>query len=135
MAVAEKKLQSSTETSDAGFFQSEEKKIIEYVPEFDIYSDSGAIYLEGNMPGVDREGVKISVEKDVLTISGEQKVSIPEHMDQLYSEFNKVFYKKNFRLETALDTDAAEAVMKNGVLRVKMPFKKSVVKNILVKAE
>jgi len=135
MAVAEKKLQPSTEKTEAGSFQREESKAIEYVPEFDIYSDSGAIYLEGNMPGVDSDGVSISVEKDVLTISGDQKISIPEHMDQLYSEFSNVFYKKSFRLETALDTESAEAVMKNGVLRVKLPFKKSVVKNILVKAD
>jgi len=104
-------------------------------PETDIYSDEKAVYMEVAMPGVSKEGVEISIEKDTLTIKGENSYTPPEDLELKYAEYRPGNYRRSFQLNDTIDTDNIEAVMKNGILRLKLAIRQPVVKKVTVKAE
>lgn len=106
------------------------KKRIEYLPETDIYTDKDAVYLEANIPGVNKEDLEVSVEKNKLFISAKNSLSAPEGYELQYAEFRNGDYRRSFQINEDIDTDAIEASIKDGVLYLKLPFKQPIVKKI-----
>jgi|GEM_PF-711397 len=113
------------------------QKTREVAFDVNIYSDAENFYLEGDMPGVDETSVDITFEKNVLTIAGKNQsiVNNPlkETLKLQYAEFRNADYRRSFQFNEDIDPEAVEAVVKNGVLRVRIPVKKPEVKKITVK--
>ncbi|XP_059275971.1 small heat shock protein, chloroplastic-like [Lycium ferocissimum] len=82
---------------------------------WDVKEDDNALYLKMDMPGLDKENVKVSVEENMLVIKGEgEKESEDEEYRRRYStrlEIPPNLYK----------LDGIKAEMKNGVLKVAVP--------------
>lgn len=81
---------------------------------WDVKEDNEALKLRMDMPGIDKEKVKISVEQNILVIKGEEDESEGESEGRRYSsriELPKNVYK----------VDEIKAEMKNGVLKVRVP--------------
>ncbi|KAG2677615.1 hypothetical protein I3760_12G106100 [Carya illinoinensis] len=82
---------------------------------FDVKEDNKALYLRMDMPGVDKDKVKVNVEQNTLIIQGEgEKESDDDENVRRYSS----------RLDLPPDLyklDAIRAEMKNGVLKVVVP--------------
>ena len=45
----------------------------DFNPAMDIYQDKDNVIVETSLPGVDPEKVEITIENDVLTVSGQSK--------------------------------------------------------------
>jgi HSP20 family molecular chaperone IbpA len=71
------------------------------------------------MPGVDKEGLDINLEKGVLTING--KVDLEERGNQILREFSPANYYRQFKLAEHIDADKSQAELKNGVLTLTIP--------------
>jgi HSP20 family protein len=110
-------------------------RVYEYSPDVDIYSDNKTIYIEANVPGVDETHLDLSLEKNILTIKGEADTAAPENFQLKYAEYYPGNFKRSFHLGEDIDHDAIEAVVKNGVLRLKLPVKDALSRRISVKAE
>ncbi|KAM7494083.1 hypothetical protein LguiB_028692 [Lonicera macranthoides] len=82
---------------------------------WDVKEDSEALHIRVDMPGLDKENVKISVEQNTLIIKGEgEKESEEEEYGRRYSsrlDLPMELYKLN----------EIKAEMKNGVLKVRVP--------------
>ncbi len=101
----------------------------------DIYSDDEHVFLEAELPGLCKKDVDVSVEEGVLTIAGKKtrKMIEPDHMHHLQERFFGSF-SRSFTLPASVDPDTVEAIMKDGVLRVKLDKRESTkVKRIEVK--
>jgi len=93
-----------------------------YAPAVEITESKDSYQLEIDLPGVAKEDVKISVDKNVLTIQGERKQNTVEGSD-LYHHTERSFgsFRRSFNLSTLVKSDAIEARYENGVLKLTLP--------------
>jgi HSP20 family protein len=106
-----------------------------FAPAVDIYEDEDAIVVKAELPGVKPEDVNISVENNVLTMSGERKLERSEEREGYHRiESSYGAFTRSFALPESLRTDEVEAEMNEGVLKVRIPKKPEVApKRIQVK--
>ncbi len=107
-----------------------------YVPRVDIYETKDSIVLVANMPGVDEKSVDITLEKDVLTISGSVEPLNFNGYSVAYAEYDTGDYQRAFTISNEVDRNRIEAKVKNGVLRVILHKAEQVkARKIAIKAE
>jgi len=88
-------------------------------PRVDILEDEGVLHLEAELPGVDKDDVKITFENGVLTIAGERKsAEAKEGIRRFVRERVSGEFTRSFRLGTAYDAKKIEASYKDGVLSI-----------------
>ncbi len=92
-----------------------------YVPRVDIYETADEIVAVADMPGVDENSVEITLEKNVLTINGYVEPEEPEDYCLAYAEYEIGDYQRSFTLSNEIDQDKIEAMVKNGVLHLRLP--------------
>jgi len=90
-------------------------------PPVDIFEDETGITLLADMPGVSKERLDIQVDKDTLSIAGEVDISMPEGMEALYADIRSTRYERGFALSGEMDTEKIEAVLRDGVLSLRIP--------------
>lgn len=83
--------------------------------------------IETELPGVNKNDVKINIDARRVTIEAEELRETQEKEGQktLYSERSVRHYARTFTLPTEVDDGAAEAKLENGVLRVVLPKKQA----------
>ena len=90
-----------------------------FQPATDIIETVDAVVLKFDMPGVGKENVDITVEKDTLTVVG--KADPEESGQAVYRETYVGDYRRQFALAADVDTDRIVAEMNDGVLTVTIP--------------
>jgi HSP20 family protein len=89
-------------------------------PRTDFYSDEENIYLDVEIPGVKKEDIKISLNDNVLTLSGEKKDLSKNNKNivVIKSERNFEPFSRSFRLPEGLNTDKIEAAYEDGIVKI-----------------
>jgi HSP20 family molecular chaperone IbpA len=93
-------------------------------PEADVMESEGEIRVMVEMPGVQSEGVDVSLENNILTISGEKHERREEGDDGNTWHLTERRYGKfarSFVLPRDVEQDAISASMNEGVLTVVIP--------------
>lgn len=88
-------------------------------PPVDIYESDEGLILLADMPGVEKDGLKVSVENHILTIEG--KVGEKKKVDYLIQEYEPVNYFRQFELSEEVDQNNITAELKCGVLKLTLP--------------
>ena len=105
-----------------------------FVPQVDILESENQILLVADLPGVDQEGLDITLEKNVLTIRGTVKSHGPEGYQLAYAEYEVGNFERAFTVSNDIDRQGIDAVVKDGVLRLTLPkAKHAVTQKITVK--
>jgi HSP20 family protein len=107
-----------------------------FAPAVDIYEDDAAICVKAELPGVKPEDLKISVESNVLTFSGERKLERSEEREG-YHRLERSYgtFTRSFALPESVKADEVEADLSDGVLTLRIPKKAEVApKRIEVKS-
>jgi HSP20 family protein len=88
----------------------------------DVSEDSDNIQISMELPGVDPEDVRLSLENNVLTIRGEKKQHFEENNERVH-RFERTYgvFERTFVLPNTVDADRIEARYENGVLFVTIP--------------
>jgi len=92
-----------------------------FIPRSDIYETEDNLYLTLDMPGASEGKIDITLEQNILTISGISSNDVPEGYSLTYSEFQDGDYERRFRLTDRIDRDNIEARFQNGVLKITLP--------------
>jgi HSP20 family protein len=92
-----------------------------FVPVADIFETEDALAVVLEMPGVAKDGVEVTVENDVLTISGRVDFSKYEGLQPLYTEYNVGNYARSVQLSSKIAQDRISAELQNGVMRLLLP--------------
>ena len=92
-----------------------------YVPYSDIYETDEALTVLMEMPGVEREGVSVALEDDVLRVEGRIDFGKYEGMEPVYTEFNVGHYTRSFALSGKIDREGIGAQLEDGVLVLTLP--------------
>jgi HSP20 family molecular chaperone IbpA len=107
-----------------------------YTPAVDIIERKDDIIVIADMPGVDEKSVDITIEKNVLTISGAVEAVIPENRTMYVNEYGIGDYQRVFTLTDEVDKEKIQASAKNGVLKIVLPKAEALkTRKITVKAE
>ena len=95
------------------------------MPTTDIYTeDDKQLTVESHLPNFNEKDINISIDKGFLVISAEKhEEEKDKNKKYVVRESSSSFYRR-VRLPEAADEDSVEAKMKNGVLKVKVMFKK-----------
>ena len=89
-------------------------------PLTDIFEEENGLHLVADLPGVSQDGLKLSVDKDILTIEG--KVTPDTDTEYLMREYKSANYFRQFELAETIDAENIKAELKNGVLDMFLPF-------------
>jgi len=90
------------------------------IPQVDICETEDSLILLADMPGVTEKGVDVSVDEDVLSITGH--VSPPQEDSRpLYTEYEPLPFRRVFTLSQEIRRDGIEGKIANGVLRLTLP--------------
>lgn len=103
---------------------SEQRAFSNMSPSVDVYETDKEFKIDLEIPGLKKEDLKIRLEDDYLTISGERSFektdSDKKHryrrMERSYGSFTR-----SFELPEGIDTSKIEANYDNGVLKVSVP--------------
>ena len=107
-----------------------------FVPRADIFDTDKEITVLADIPGTNEKTVDITLEKDVLSITAYVEPAIPEGFDIAYAEYEEGDYQRSFRLSGEIDREKIEAVVSNGILRLRLPkVQEAQAKKITVKAK
>lgn len=90
----------------------------------DIFRDDTHLVVRSLVAGVAPENLDIALHDDLLTIRGERKQtrSINED-DWFYKECYWGGFSRSIILPTDVQTEHAEATLKNGLLEIRMPIR------------
>ncbi len=93
-----------------------------WTPAVDIAEQENEYLVKMELPGVNKEDVKISLESNILTIRGEKKQEKEEKDKSLHRvERSYGSFQRSFTLPTTVKSDKIDAVYKDGVLSVTLP--------------
>jgi HSP20 family protein len=90
-------------------------------PPADVFETAEAINLVADMPGVSKEHLQLKTEGNTLTIEGELQFEMAEGMEALYADVRSTLYRCSFVLSPELESGNIEAILKDGVLAVRIP--------------
>lgn len=91
----------------------------------DIYEKDGDYHIEMDVPGFDKNDIKIEAKKDSLTIIAEKSSENDDedkqrnyvHRERTYGKYQRSFYLQD------LDSEKIDAEFNNGVLKITVPKK------------
>jgi HSP20 family protein len=93
-----------------------------YLPTTDIFETENALMVVMEMPGVVNEHADITVEDNVLTVTGRIDFSKYEKLQPVYTEYNIGHFQRSFSLApSSIDEHRITAEMKDGVLTLTLP--------------
>lgn len=108
------------ERKNGNVVKDEQPKII-YTPRIDIVEHENAFDVWLDMPGVAADAVDITLEKNILTVSGAVAPSAPEGFRLVHREYRPGVFRRALRLSRGIDTGNIAATMKHGVLQLTLP--------------
>jgi HSP20 family protein len=94
---------------------------VEYVaPEVNIFETKEGYILEAEMPGVNKDGLEITLEETEITIAG-RRASEVVNGEPLFRERTTAGFCRVFELDPAIDTSKISAKINQGVLTLTLP--------------
>jgi len=94
-------------------------------PLANIVETKDGYVLEAEMPGVNKDGLDITVENGELTIVGHRAATEPRGRE-VYRESRAFDYRRTFELDPSIDTTRVTARIDQGVLTMQLPKAESV---------
>jgi HSP20 family protein len=88
----------------------------------DVSEDQNTLRITMELPGVDPNDVRLSLENNILTIRGEKKQQNEENNERVH-RFERTYgmFERTFALPNTVDAEKIDAQYENGVLTVSIP--------------
>jgi HSP20 family protein len=123
LTVLRKQMDDLFNRSLTGLTNGEEgESMSNWVPAMDVLETEDKVVLRAELPGMTQEDVHLTVENNVLTLSGEKNFSHEEsegHYRRIESRYGS-FYR-SFTLPSTVDQEKIDANFRNGVLEIVLP--------------
>jgi HSP20 family protein len=93
-----------------------------WMPEVDLREGEDAWTLEADLPGMKKEDIALTIDKDVITLKGERKhEEVEEQKGYRRTERRHGHFERAFRIPEGVDADKVIAAFRDGVLKVTLP--------------
>jgi|TARA_R100001463_G_scaffold54100_2_gene105114 HSP20 family protein len=91
-------------------------------PKVNVYEYDDKVGVVAEIPGLDKNQIKVEVEEGILTISGDKhNVWEEDGAKILKKELKESSFKRSFTLGDMLDGDKVNANFKDGILSISIP--------------
>ncbi len=91
-------------------------------PAVDIRDSKDKLIVKADIPGIEKDDLKVTVENGVLIIQGERRFQQEEKKDDfIRTERSYGAFQRALQLPTAVDANKIQATCKNGVLELVLP--------------
>jgi HSP20 family protein len=106
-----------------GAMSKETAELVDWRPAIDVKEEKGKLVVKADLPGVNKEDVKVSVTEDgVLTVEGERKHEKEEKREgYFHSERGYGRFFRSVQLPQGAKTEQVSAQFTNGVLEIGVP--------------
>ncbi len=102
--------------------QDEETSLAQWTPAVDIAEHDDQYSVKVELPGVNKEDVKITFESNILTIRGEKKQEKETKKENYHRlERNYGSFQRSFTLPATVKSDKIDAIYKDGILSISIP--------------
>lgn len=103
-----------------GDVQGEETR--SWVPPVDIQETGDAYMFHAELPGLTKEDIHITLENNVLRVSGERKFE-KDAKKENYHRVERTYgtFTRTFTLPTQVDAEKVQAAFENGILTITVP--------------
>ena len=93
-----------------------------WVPAFDVYEDQDKLTIRGELPGLKKDQIKLTLKDEVLTVSGERK-SETDAQDTDYIRRERAFgsFERTVALPFPVNQSEIAAKYEDGVLTITLP--------------
>lgn len=96
--------------------------LLAWAPRVDITQHDDELLIRADLPGLEKDDVKVNVTEDAVTIHGERHRAKEEERDGVYrTERDYGAFYRTIPLPAGTAPDQAKASFKNGVLEIRMP--------------
>lgn len=108
-------------------------KMNTFSPPIDIYENSKELIITIELPGLDKDDIKVSLVHHKLFIKGEKRFKKAFQrqkyylLERPYGTFNRVF-----ELPDNVDVENIKAKIKDGILSISIPYKKTNMKKVAI---
>lgn len=94
-----------------------------WIPKMNVFEKDGELVVKADLPGVEKENVKVYMEENYLVIQGERKMEKEVKEDNFYrSECEYGTFYRRLPLNFEADPGLIKATFANGVLELKVPI-------------
>lgn len=93
-----------------------------WAPIVDIEEDNDNITVKAEIPGMNKDDIKVSVQSNILTITGERKQE-SETKNKTFHRVERSYgrFSRMITLPTDVDSDKVKANYKDGILSITLP--------------
>lgn len=104
-------------------------------PAIDVSQQGDKLVVRADLPGVDKDDVRLSVTDDAIVLEGERKSETESTEGNVYhSERSYGSFMRRIPLPSGVDANAVDASFDNGVLEVVVPLSQSGARKVEVKS-
>jgi len=94
-------------------------------PQVEMFEDDDDLVIRADLPGLNKDDLKVEIARDGITIAGERKNENEEEREGFYrSERSYGKFYRRLPLPEGVDFEEATATFRNGVLEITMPAPK-----------
>jgi len=95
---------------------------VAWSPRIEVVENENSFEVSAELPGLERDDVKVEVQSNILTLSGEKRTS-QEKKDRNVCICERAYgsFSRSFQLPALVDSTGIKASVKNGVLSVVLP--------------
>lgn len=90
-------------------------------PRLNLFDTGAALVVTAEVPGLGEKDLDLTINQDVVTLSGERKTRGPEGYSVHRQERAGFKFSRSFTLPTKIDAEKASAIVKDGILRITLP--------------
>jgi HSP20 family protein len=114
--------------------EAEKSTPADFRPAASVINGEQGVTLLISLPGLSREEVQVKLDGNMLRVSGVRKNPVAaDNKDKLSGEIYFGSFNRSFQLAENLDTEAINAQMEHGMLRVHIPLKSQTIpKQIII---
>jgi HSP20 family protein len=94
-------------------------------PRYTVSSTASAHTVRIDLPGIPKSGIRVDLEKDILSIQGTGRPAWPETWRLLHQELRSADYSLKLKIESAVQADQIRASHEDGVLILELPIQET----------
>lgn len=93
----------------------------DYFPKTNLYDNGDNLDIIAEIPAFSKEDISVKIQGNYLEISGKAKSDAPEGYTVHRTERGINTFSRSFTLPTEVDSEKTEALLKNGILFLRLP--------------
>jgi HSP20 family protein len=98
-----------------------QSRVVATWPRISVHDTGSALVLLAEVPGMKESDLKLEVNQEVLSFSGERKAEVPEGYALHRRERAPVKFARTLALPCKIDAEKATAILKDGLLTLTLP--------------